>query len=156
MGEHRDMKVEKSEGSGSSVCGVTARLPRSEQTVVRFRFDSAEATTLSRSSYPHLVNNPSFFSISSKTRSKIPCAHPRSTAGGYKTTLKKCTLYPRQVDRNTEKVSKESSLESFKHSEIGSQRKLTHSYPSADVSNVQARRMRSVALSTNRVICTSG
>ena len=79
-----------------------------------------------RSSHPHLINSPSFLSTPSKTCSKISCAALKPTAAGYKTALKKRISHPRQIDRNTDKISEESGLMSSKHMETGSQRELTY------------------------------
>jgi hypothetical protein len=162
----------KSEGRGTSGkvflwgSGHTDYLQRNKPGF-GFRFGPAEATFIrSRrlnqpevSSYPHLIYSPSFLSISSKTCSEISATHFRSTVVAHKTALKKRIIpYPRhcQVHRNTVKFSDESRLNWPKHPETGSKRKLTQLYPSADVSNLHAWRIRSVALSTNKVIWTSG
>ena len=75
------------------------------------------------------------------------------TAAGRNTAPQKRVSYPRKVDWNECSFSDKRGLKSFKHTETGSQPKLTHPYPSNDVSNVHARSICSVALSTNKVIC---
>lgn len=85
-------------------------------------------------SYPQLICSPSFLPIPSKMYFEIPCTRrlrSNMTAAGRNATLQKRIAYPR------------------------SQPKLTQPYPSSDVSNVHARIMCSVKLSTNKMICGS-
>jgi hypothetical protein len=78
------------------------------------------------------------------------------TAADRNAALQKRVFYPRKVDWNACKLADKRGLKLFfKHMETVSQPELTQSYLSSDVSNVHARSICSVALSTNRVICMS-
>ena len=103
------------------------------------------------SSYPHLMCSPPFLSVSSKTYSEISATHLRSTVAGHKTALP-ATVKSTRTQSNFSKRVVSTRLSIWK---LLIKCKFTQLCPSADILNLHAWRMCSVALLTNTVTLTS-